>query len=269
MSMWTDQPYNIGTDFFGGALPGFGGIIQKDTARIMVAVDKQIYWAPKVLGASRPAFFNFQVFDTWLTDFDRGDDIVGEVAAMDQRRLAALAVSARPPSAETGISRMQTISVIGGTGELGGGLALRHVDAFMNSYLPGGGLNWEGLTITSQFGYWSPVSIMLIVGVIFFSMSERERSSSPSFRRAVMASRTATTATNTRSIEYSPSGRMSMACCTLAARSFARASASGVGASEGRGGAVSGSSSTGTDFIATLAPKDRLRVWVRETMLPN
>ena len=47
------------------------------------------------------------------------------------------------------------------------GLALRHVDAFMNNYLPGGGLNWEGLTITSQFGYWSPVSIMIIVGVVF------------------------------------------------------------------------------------------------------
>jgi len=47
------------------------------------------------------------------------------------------------------------------------GLALRHVDAFMTNYLPNGGLNWEGLTITSEFGYWSPISIMVIVGVIF------------------------------------------------------------------------------------------------------
>jgi len=76
ISMWTDQPYNVGTEFFGGVLPGFGGVVQKDTARIMVALDKQMGWAQKVLGASRPAFFNFQIFDTWLTDFDREDDIV-------------------------------------------------------------------------------------------------------------------------------------------------------------------------------------------------
>jgi len=47
------------------------------------------------------------------------------------------------------------------------GLALRHVDAYISNFLPQGALNWEGLTITSEFGYWSPVSIMLIVGVIF------------------------------------------------------------------------------------------------------
>jgi formate hydrogenlyase subunit 3/multisubunit Na+/H+ antiporter MnhD subunit len=47
------------------------------------------------------------------------------------------------------------------------GLALRHVDAYISNFLPQGALNWEGLTITSQFGYWSPVSIMVIVGVIF------------------------------------------------------------------------------------------------------
>ena len=47
------------------------------------------------------------------------------------------------------------------------GLALRHVDAYISTLLSNGGLNWEGLTITSEFGYWSPVSIMIIIGVIF------------------------------------------------------------------------------------------------------
>ena len=47
------------------------------------------------------------------------------------------------------------------------GVALRHVDAYISNFLPQGALNWEGLTITSDFGYWSPVSIMLITGVIF------------------------------------------------------------------------------------------------------
>jgi formate hydrogenlyase subunit 3/multisubunit Na+/H+ antiporter MnhD subunit len=47
------------------------------------------------------------------------------------------------------------------------GLALRHVDAYIGNFLPNSALNWNGLTITSEFGYWSPISIMLIVGVIF------------------------------------------------------------------------------------------------------
>ena len=50
------------------------------------------------------------------------------------------------------------------------GIALRQVDTFMNQFFPNGGLNWEGLTITSSFGYWSPVSIMIIIGVIFTSL---------------------------------------------------------------------------------------------------
>lgn len=47
------------------------------------------------------------------------------------------------------------------------GLALQHVDAYISGFLPNGGLNWDGLTITSEFGYWSPISIMIIIGVIF------------------------------------------------------------------------------------------------------
>ncbi len=50
------------------------------------------------------------------------------------------------------------------------GLALRRVDAFISQYYPGNSLSWEGLTITSNFGYWSPVSIMIIVGVIFITL---------------------------------------------------------------------------------------------------
>ncbi len=47
------------------------------------------------------------------------------------------------------------------------GVALRHVDSYLNQFLPNHGLNWEGLTITSSFGYWSPIYIMIIIGVIF------------------------------------------------------------------------------------------------------
>jgi len=47
------------------------------------------------------------------------------------------------------------------------GVALRHVDAHIGNFMADGTLNWEGLTITSAYGYWSPISIMIIVGVIF------------------------------------------------------------------------------------------------------
>jgi formate hydrogenlyase subunit 3/multisubunit Na+/H+ antiporter MnhD subunit len=50
------------------------------------------------------------------------------------------------------------------------GLALRHVDAYIGQLLPDGTLSWEGLTITSEFGYWSPIPIMVVVGVIFATL---------------------------------------------------------------------------------------------------
>lgn len=51
------------------------------------------------------------------------------------------------------------------------GMALRKVDAYMSQFFAGnGGLHWEGLTITSDFGYWNPVAIMIIIGVIFMTL---------------------------------------------------------------------------------------------------
>lgn len=51
------------------------------------------------------------------------------------------------------------------------GLALRKVDAYIGQFFSGNSsLSWEGLTITSQFGYWSPISIMIIIGVIFATL---------------------------------------------------------------------------------------------------
>jgi len=51
------------------------------------------------------------------------------------------------------------------------GLVLRRVDSYLEQFFPENTLNWDsGLTITSSFGYWSPVYIMLVVGVIFASL---------------------------------------------------------------------------------------------------
>jgi NADH:ubiquinone oxidoreductase subunit 5 (subunit L)/multisubunit Na+/H+ antiporter MnhA subunit len=50
------------------------------------------------------------------------------------------------------------------------GLALRRVDAYLNQYFPEGGLNWAGSTISSNYGYWNPLAIMIAVCVIFGSL---------------------------------------------------------------------------------------------------
>nr|VFJ53360.1 MAG: Formate hydrogenlyase subunit 3/Multisubunit Na+/H+ antiporter, MnhD subunit [Candidatus Kentron sp. FM]VFJ55384.1 MAG: Formate hydrogenlyase subunit 3/Multisubunit Na+/H+ antiporter, MnhD subunit [Candidatus Kentron sp. FM]VFK09823.1 MAG: Formate hydrogenlyase subunit 3/Multisubunit Na+/H+ antiporter, MnhD subunit [Candidatus Kentron sp. FM] len=50
------------------------------------------------------------------------------------------------------------------------GLALGPVSAWLDPFFPQGGLNWEGFAITSEFGYWSPVPIMVIIGVIFLTL---------------------------------------------------------------------------------------------------
>lgn len=73
-----NAPYNVGTNFFGGALPGFGGIIKKDLVTTMVRIDKNLNLT-KLLGTSRPSFFSVQVFDKWIQNYKQSDDIVNMV----------------------------------------------------------------------------------------------------------------------------------------------------------------------------------------------
>jgi len=70
-----DQFFNVGSTFFGGALPGFGGIIKKDTVRLMVRMDKDLHLSP-ILGTNKDSFFSVQFFDTWVLGFNEKDDIV-------------------------------------------------------------------------------------------------------------------------------------------------------------------------------------------------
>ena len=50
------------------------------------------------------------------------------------------------------------------------GLVLRHVDNYLDRFFPQGGLEWTGTAIASNYGYWNPISIMIIVGVIFATL---------------------------------------------------------------------------------------------------
>nr|AMK59442.1 hypothetical protein RALTA_A0423 [uncultured bacterium UPO64] len=57
-------------------VPGLGPVIEKDTLKIMLGTDKNLNWTMSTLGTSRPAFWTMQLFDTWVLNYDRDDDIV-------------------------------------------------------------------------------------------------------------------------------------------------------------------------------------------------
>jgi formate hydrogenlyase subunit 3/multisubunit Na+/H+ antiporter MnhD subunit len=62
------------------------------------------------------------------------------------------------------------------------GMAMRQVDAFIGpmfanmssqtgtEIVASSGLNWGEMVITSQYGYWSPIAIMIIIAVIFSTL---------------------------------------------------------------------------------------------------
>jgi hypothetical protein len=57
-------------------VPGLGAVVEKDTLKIMLGMDKNLNWTMTKMGTSRPAFWTLQLFDTWLPNFDRKDDII-------------------------------------------------------------------------------------------------------------------------------------------------------------------------------------------------
>lgn len=71
-----DAPYNYGQNFAFGTLPGFAGVKEKDTVRLMAAFDKNVDFAKWMLGSSRPGFLGVQVFDTWIMNYKDEDDLV-------------------------------------------------------------------------------------------------------------------------------------------------------------------------------------------------
>lgn len=70
-----DTPYNVGTNFFGGALPGFGGIKKKDTLVTSIRLDKSLRLM-ELIGTVAPSFSSIQIFDTFIRDFNKADDLV-------------------------------------------------------------------------------------------------------------------------------------------------------------------------------------------------
>lgn len=75
-----DQPYNVGSgnNLTPGAGPiglGLGGIKLKDTITTMLRVDKNLSFE-NLLGTTRPSFSSVQLFNTYIVNFDRDEDLV-------------------------------------------------------------------------------------------------------------------------------------------------------------------------------------------------
>ena len=68
-----NKPYNYGSIY--SDLPGWNGVIEKDTINMMFRIDKEFKWMDS-LGTHRPSLSSVQLFDTWILSHDDKDEIV-------------------------------------------------------------------------------------------------------------------------------------------------------------------------------------------------
>jgi len=68
-----NKPYNYGS--LDSDLPGWNGVIEKDTINMMFRIDKEFKWMDS-LGTHRPSLSSVQLFDTWILGHDEKDEIV-------------------------------------------------------------------------------------------------------------------------------------------------------------------------------------------------
>ena len=80
-----DKPFNYGSNFTpnlpipGGSimlnLPGFEGIIKKKVITATLRLNKNLKTS-ELLGTSGPSYFSLQIYDNWIQNFSRSDDII-------------------------------------------------------------------------------------------------------------------------------------------------------------------------------------------------
>jgi hypothetical protein len=74
-----NMTYNVGVlaGEAGGCafFPGFCGIVERHAVKTMLRFDKQVDLS-SLLHTSRPSFLSVQLFNTWVTNYDRADELV-------------------------------------------------------------------------------------------------------------------------------------------------------------------------------------------------
>jgi len=78
-----NKPYNYGS--LKSDLPGWNGVIEKNTLNMMFRIDKEFKWMDS-LGTHRPSLSSVQLFDTWIMNHDEKDEIV-EFASFGSRKM--------------------------------------------------------------------------------------------------------------------------------------------------------------------------------------
>ncbi|MDC0412012.1 hypothetical protein OAM45_02175 [Porticoccus sp.] len=78
-----NKPYNYGS--LKSDLPGWNGVIEKNTLNMMFRIDKEFKWMDS-LGTHRPSLSSVQLFDTWIMNHDDKDEIV-EFASFGARKM--------------------------------------------------------------------------------------------------------------------------------------------------------------------------------------
>ena len=75
VALQKDRPFNVGSNFFNGALPGFGGVLKKNVVVSSLRFDKS-FRLMELLGTNAPSFSSIQLFNTSILRFKSADDLV-------------------------------------------------------------------------------------------------------------------------------------------------------------------------------------------------
>lgn len=125
-----NSPYNVGVDAgeAGGCafFPGFCGIVEKDVVKSMLRMDKQLALQP-YLGTSRPSFFSVQLFNTWVTNYDRADELVNTAGFSGRtKEYSTLATAILATNYDN--DRINPSLAVGGDLTYGGGFVIPSVE---------------------------------------------------------------------------------------------------------------------------------------------
>lgn len=131
-----NAPYNAGvaSSLVGGCgfFPGFCGIKEKNVVKTMFRFDKQVN-LQSLLGTSRPSFFSMQLFDTWITNFNKSDGLVNGAGFSGKTKEHSTIV--------TGIlamnywnDRINPTLAVGGDLSYGGGFIIPSVDYVLGDH---------------------------------------------------------------------------------------------------------------------------------------
>lgn len=112
--------------------PGFDGYITKDVVALMLRMDKNVAATQTWLGTEKPMFFSVQLFDKWVQNFDKNDQLLYSVGWGGKvKEHSVLATTIFDLSYDNGRIRPQL--VVGSDLSNGGGFAMPSVTFELSS----------------------------------------------------------------------------------------------------------------------------------------